>query len=108
MQASQPESDALGTTSSSTSTNPWYNLSFSPVDLINIPLGLIMGSMSAIQSNQYSFYCGGNTTAVAQNVNTLSADITSKQTTKAVAQFYQFLQKVDDITINCADSILLA
>lgn len=68
---------------------------------MNIPLGLLEGSMAAIPSKNDSFYCSKNSTAARKDIYAAQSYIKSKNTNSAVVSIYKFLQKVDDITINC-------
>jgi len=65
------------TTATTTTTNPWNNLTFSFADLFNIPLGLLEGSMAAIPSNTNNYYCSTNATAARSNIASMDGYFSS-------------------------------
>jgi hypothetical protein len=93
---------------SSTTPSPWSNPGFALIDLFNIPIGFVEGAMAAIQSNTNNYYCSMNSTAARNNMQNMFQYIQVNDINNAVNQLYLGLQKVDNIVINCGNSIINA
>jgi len=61
------------------------------MDIFNIPLGALEGSMAAIPSNINNYFCSLNATSSRKNLQSFTENIIKNQTKDAVTQFYQFL-----------------
>lgn len=70
-------------------------------DSFNVIMGMIEGSMGAVDSNIYSFQCSRNSTAVRADVQLMIQKTAQKERTDAVTYFTKVLNRVDDLTINC-------
>lgn len=57
-------------------------------DIFNIPLGIIEGSMAAIQSNKANLFCSLNSTAARKNIDSFQSLLATGQVKDSMAQFY--------------------
>lgn len=64
-------------------------------------MGLLEGSMGAVESNLFSFQCSRNSSAVRADITLMSAKRAANEKTDAVSYFVKVLQRADDLTINC-------
>jgi hypothetical protein len=61
------------------------------MDVFNIPLGALEGTMAAIPSNVNNYFCSLNATSSRKNLQSFTDYMINNKTKDAVTQFYQFL-----------------
>ena len=52
-------------------TNSWDTATFGLMDIFNIPLGIIEGSLGAIKSKEANFLCSRNTSATRKSLEAM-------------------------------------
>lgn len=73
-------------------------------DIFNVLMGLIEGSMGAVESNLFSFQCSRNSSAVRADITLMAAKRAANEQADAISYFVKVLQRVDDLTINCVQA----
>lgn len=74
-------------------------------DVFNVLMGLIEGSMGAVESNLFSFQCSRNSSAVRADIALMSTKRAANEQADAISYFVKVLQRVDDLTINCVQAV---